>query len=117
MLGPIVFSLYIASLGDICKRHGISYHGYADDQQEYISFKSIPGSQEQCLNQLQGCVSEIRNWIKANSLKLNDAKTEFLVLGTQQELNNITDINIRIGEDVIEPTDFIRNPWAYLIAN
>ena len=64
VLGPILFNLYIVPLGDICKKHGISYHGYADDQQEYLSFKPIPGSQEQCLNQLQGCISEIRNWMK-----------------------------------------------------
>ena len=92
---------------------GFSYHGYADDQQEYLSFQPIPGHQAQCLNQLQGCISKVRNWMKANSLKLNDAKTEFLVLGTQQQLNKITDINIRIRDNIIEPTDFIRNLWAY----
>ena len=107
------FNLYIAIIGDICKKHGISYLGYADDQQEYLSFKPIPGCQEQCINQLQGCISEVRNWMKANSLKLNDAKTEFLVLGTQQQLNKITDINIRIGDGIIEPTDFIRNLKGY----
>ena len=50
--------------------------------------------------------------MKANSLKLNDAKTEFLVLGTQQQLNKITDINIRIGDNIIVPADFIRNLGA-----
>ena len=53
VLGPILFNLYIAPIGDICKKHGISYHGYADDQQEYLSFNPIPGCQEQCINQLQ----------------------------------------------------------------
>ena len=112
-LGPILFNLYIAPIGDICKKHEVSYRGYADDQQEYLSFQPIPGCQEQCLNQLQGCISEVKNWMKANSLKLNDAKTEFLVLGTQKQLKNITDINIRIGDNIIEPTDFIRNLGAY----
>ena len=51
--------------------------------------------------------------MKVNSLKVNDAKIEFLVLGTQQQLNKITDINIRIGEDIIKPTDFIRDLQAY----
>ena len=51
--------------------------------------------------------------MKVNSLKLNDAKTEFLFLGTQQQLNKITDINIKIGENIIEPTYFIRNLGAY----
>ena len=51
--------------------------------------------------------------LKANSLKVNDDNTEFLVLGTQQQLNKTTDINIRIGEDIMKPTDFIRNLGAY----
>ena len=51
--------------------------------------------------------------MKVNSLKLNDAKTEFLVLGTQQQFNKIMGINIRIGEDIIEPSEFIRNLRAY----
>ena len=113
VLGPILFNLYISPLSDICKKHKISYHAYADDQQEYLSFKPIPGSQEQCLNQLQGCISEIWKWMKVKSLKVNDTKTEFLVLGAQQQLNKITDINIRIGEDIIELTEFLRNLRAY----
>ena len=108
-----VYPLYISPLCDICKKHEISYHSYADDQQEYLSFTPISGSQEQYLNQLQGCISEIQKWMKVNSLKLNNAKTEFLVLGMQQHLNKIMDINIRIGEDIIEPTEFIRNLGAY----
>ena len=51
--------------------------------------------------------------MKVNSLKLNDAKTGFLVLGTQQQLNKITDINIRIGIDITELTEFMRNLGAY----
>ena len=32
---------------------------------------------------LQNCVSEIRDWMKTNCLKLNDSKTEFLVISKQ----------------------------------
>ena len=55
--------------------------------------------------------------MKAKSSKLNDAKTEFLVLETQQQLNKILDINIWIGDDIIEPSDFIRNLGAYFDSN
>ena len=56
--------------------------------------------------------------MKANSLKsLNDAKTEFLVLGTQQQLNKVTDINIRSGDDKLNQLISSGTLGLILIAN
>ena len=38
-----------------------------------------------------------------NLLKLNDEKTEFLLVGTKQQLSKITNINVKIGHDEIKP--------------
>ena len=47
VLGPIMFTLYMVPLGEICRKHDITYQLYVNDQQMYISFKlKIKGAQE-----------------------------------------------------------------------
>ena len=50
VLGPILFTLYTTPLSAIVRRHGLSYHFYAEDSQLYILFRpNDPVSREDAI--------------------------------------------------------------------
>ena len=82
-LGPVLFTIYAAPLLKIIEHHLPQAQGYADDHQLYIAFNpNSQASQENALIALQACISEIRQWMLVNKLKINDNKTEFLIMGS-----------------------------------
>ena len=108
VLGLILFTLYTCPLGSICTKHDINYHTYADNQQIYLSFKPSK-DKENCIRRLEMCISEIREWMIVNKLKLNDDKTEFIVFGSRQQLSKIGGVSINIGRVQVQPEDHVRN--------
>ena len=44
-----------------------------------------------------------------NLLKLNNDKTEFILMGTQQQLSKLDNTSLHISSDTIKPTDHVRN--------
>ena len=75
-LGPKLFTMFLSPVGDICRKHNIIFHFYADDSQIYMTFKpALDGDKEECLRNLEHCIEEIRTWMATNYLKFNMGKT------------------------------------------
>lgn len=85
VLGPILFTLYTTPLSTVIQDQAISHHLYADDSQLYISFSS--GDSTRSLNSLKHCLDSVLKWMLLNKLKLNPGKTEFLLIGHEQQRN------------------------------
>ena len=111
ILGPILYNLYTSPIGNVCRSHGVNFHSYADDQQDYISFNpKHVGDKEECILKLERCIQDIRTWMNTNLLKLNSEKTEFIVFGTRWNLEKYgNDINVQVGNDSIAAVTNVRN--------
>ncbi len=71
VLGPIIYSVYMASLGSVIQKHGFSYHCYADDTQLYLSFHPDDLT---IAARISACLTDISCWMKDHHLQLNLAK-------------------------------------------
>ena len=108
---PDLFSDYSSPAAAIIRSFKVSVHCYADDTQLHRAF--TPGEDElEVLGQIEQCISELRNWMSRNMLKLNDDKTEFIILGTDVSLKKVKIDSIKVGNHEIKPVESVRNIGA-----
>ena len=104
VLGPLLFSLYVAPLKDIFKAHAIVMT-YADDTQLYLVVKP----DDSTIHKLEKCVQDIRTWSIKNKLVLNDGKTEIIHIYSNFTKNCPTCPDINIGNVTFTPKTEVRD--------
>ena len=107
VLGPLLFVLYAADVMRIARDHGIHVHAYADDMQTYISCEAV--DQQSASARLLACIAEVDRWMSSNRLKLNADKTEFIWLGTRQQLSKLSSQPLAVGGQDVVPVHSARN--------
>ena len=105
VLGPILFTMYTTPLGNIIRKHGLNFHLYADDTQLCISFQpGVPVSKETAISCLEASIKDIKIWMTNNLLKLDDDKTELIVITTHSNTSQNQNIGMNIGDSLITPS-------------
>ena len=106
ILEPILSNCYVSTLMEVipeCKESFLS--GYADDHAMIHCFSL---DNKNIKENIENDIGKIKTWMEGNQLKMNDAKTEFIVLGTASNLKKNTPENIKIGDATIHWTSKIK---------
>ena len=82
VLGSILFTMYIKPLSAIIDSHSIIHHSFYDDLQ--LQMSALPDRISKLLHSIQSCMSEVKAKATSNMLKLNDNKTELMLVTSKR---------------------------------
>ena len=108
VLGIILFTMYIKPMSAIIESHSIMYDSFADDLQ--IQMSAPRDRISELLHSMQSCISDVKAWATENMLKLNDIKTELMLLTSKRtKYHHNLPTSIAIGNALIPFKQTVKN--------
>ena len=107
VFGALKFCIYMLPIGSIMRHHDIDFHIYADDTQLYVSFDL--SNPDVALDRMNLCISDLRIWMIRNKLKINDSKTEFLIITSSFLKQSFDELKIMVGDSIIVSSNNAHN--------
>ena len=90
MSRTLLFSAYASKLFEVIKLYLPNAHAFANDTQLYPSFNPDNSlSEVEAVHAIEQCIRTIRVWMQADWLKLNESKTEVMLIETRQQLSKV----------------------------
>ena len=107
VLGPLLFTLYVAPIANVIASFNISHAQYADDTQLYIALNH---NDDRAMSSLSDCFRKVHNWFSLNGLSLNPDKSEAIVIGTGTRQRSEGSLDaITVGNTHIQTSDSVKS--------
>ena len=109
VLGPVLFILYTAPVCDIANQHNVPVQFYADDTLHMVRFVPEPDGSPQkvAFDKLSRCISETKEWMTTNKLKLNEAKTDCLLVYSDSARVKPICMPLMVGSSPVLPSTLV----------
>jgi hypothetical protein len=106
VLGPLLFIIFFTPIGKEIEKYELQYKLYADDILIHTSCKSH--EIDSTINKIEQCCANLSKWLSKSSLVLNPNKTEFLIVGTPQQIKKVSNKKIYIDGTPIHASQSVR---------
>ena len=103
ILGPLLFLIYINDLPNCLKFSDTQM--YADDS----SITMASESSYEIETKMNIDLDNIYEWLKANRLSLNTAKTEFMLIASRQRSGLVSTPRLEIGAEIIPKSEVVKS--------
>lgn len=108
VLGPVLFTAYTQPLHDVLQ--DMDFHLYADDTQLYMAFNPrCQNSINHAVRKIEDCFLKVKAWMSSYFLKLNDDKTEIIIITPPSLSGHLQDVNFQLGATSVNPAMHVRD--------
>ena len=104
-LGPLLFSIYANDL-PLCTE-GASVTQYADDTQVAVSGGT--GDIGALVRLMEHNLALLSRWFSKNGIKINAQKTQFIILGSQQNIRRLSPVKIKFMDADVAGSSTVLN--------
>ena len=99
-------------------RTNVDLNGFTNNHSLKNTFKANDRlAEKQSIHILELCLSEVKIWMDENRLCMNDSKTEFIMLGGQQQLKKCTTKYINVNGSTVERSAIVKYLGAWFDEN
>ena len=74
--GPVFYTAYASTMGEVVKQFNVNTMGYTDDHSIYSSFQPTLMGEQECMENMQDCLKEVKVWMTSNRLHMNEDTTK-----------------------------------------
>ena len=109
VVGPVLYNAYASTLQNVVQSP-IKLYGFVDDHTIKDSFipDNIIDSESYVIATIESCITSIKHWMDGNKLKMNSAKTDFILIGWRQQLAKCKTTSILANDKIVQRSSIIK---------
>ena len=109
VVGPVLYNAYATTLQHVVQSP-IKLYGFADGHTIKDSFMpdNIIDTESYVITAIESCITSFKQWMDTNRLKMNSAKTNFILIGSRQQLVKCKMTSILANDDIVQRSPIIK---------